>query len=119
MRLSIITINRNNAEGLRETMGSVFRQTYCDFEYIVIDGASTDGSVNVIREMSASLKKGLSRDKSLNNALSFNWISESDSGIYEAMNKGIRKAKGEYCLFLNSGDFLIDRVTFRYIGSEW
>lgn len=107
MRLSIITINRNNAEGLRETMGSVFRQTYCDFEYIVIDGASTDGSVNVIREMSASLKKGLSRDKSLNNALSFNWISESDSGIYEAMNKGIRKAKGEYCLFLNSGDFLI------------
>ena len=107
MRLSIITINRNNAKGLRMTMDSVFKQTYCDFEYIVIDGASTDGSVDVIREMSAPFNEGMNCDKSLNNALSFYWTSEPDSGIYEAMNKGIKKAKGEYCLFLNSGDFLI------------
>ena len=93
MRLSIITINRNNAEGLRETMGSVFRQTYCDFEYIVIDGASTDGSAEYIRAHADQLTY---------------WVSEKDTGIYNAMNKGVRAAKGEYLLMLNSGDFLVD-----------
>ena len=96
MKLSIITINRNNAAGLRKTMESVFAQTYRDFEYIVVDGASTDESVDIIRA-SALQAEGLD----------FKWISEPDRGVYQAMNKGIVRAKGEYCLFLNSGDFLI------------
>ena len=108
MKLSIITINRNNAKGLRMTMESVFNQTYRDFEYIVVDGASTDGSVDVIREMSASLNDEMSRDKSLNDAMSFTWVSEPDTGIYNAMNKGVKMSHGEYVLMLNSGDYLID-----------
>ena len=95
LQLSIITINRNNAEGLRKTIESVFAQTYRDFEYIVVDGASTDGSVEIIKD---SAQQAASLD--------FKWISEPDTGIYDAMNKGIQKAKGEYCLFLNSGDVL-------------
>jgi len=91
MKLSIITINRNNANGLRKTIESVVCQTFKDFEYIVIDGASTDDSVNVMNEYSKHFAYS---------------ISEPDNGIYEAMNKGIKAAKGEYCLFLNSGDYL-------------
>jgi glycosyltransferase involved in cell wall biosynthesis len=98
MKLSIITINRNNAEGLRKTMVSVLSQTYRDFEYIIIDGASSDHSVDVIKELESEEVREL---------VGFNWISEPDLGVYNAMNKGIKKAMGEYLLFLNSGDFLI------------
>lgn len=93
MKLSIITINLNNAPGLRKTIESVVSQTFSDFEYIVIDGGSTDGSINIIKEYSDKISY---------------WVSEPDKGIYNAMNKGIEKAKGEYCLFLNSGDWLAD-----------
>lgn len=93
MRLSIITINRNNAEGLRRTLQSVNAQNVSDFEHIVVDGASTDESVQVIRQCEAD-------------AISRSWISEPDTGIYNAMNKGIRMAKGEYIQILNSGDCL-------------
>lgn len=79
MKLSIITINRNNAAGLRRTIESVVSQTYTDFEYIIIDGASTDGSVEVIKEYSDKITY---------------WVSEPDTGIYNAMNKGILKAQG-------------------------
>jgi Glycosyltransferases involved in cell wall biogenesis len=96
MKLSIITINLNNKEGLRKTIESVVSQTFQDYEYIVIDGASTDGSVDVIKEY---------KDK-----ITY-WISEPDKGIYNAMNKGILQAKGEYCLFLNSGDWLVNDNT--------
>ena len=95
-KLSIITINRNNAYGLRETMASVLKQVNPEFEYIVIDGASEDESVNVIKENQEKLTY---------------WESKPDNGIYHAMNKGIDKANGEYVLFLNSGDYLFnDRV---------
>ncbi|MBP6386218.1 MAG: glycosyltransferase [Pseudarcicella sp.] len=91
--ISIITINFNNKTGLEKTFLSVFHQTVCDFEYIVIDGNSTDGSKETIAE----------------NATKINyWVSEKDSGIYNAMNKGITAAKGKYLLFLNSGDALAD-----------
>jgi glycosyltransferase involved in cell wall biosynthesis len=93
MKLSIITINRNNAIGLRKTIESVVRQTNTQYEYIVIDGGSTDESVDIIREYSNNIH---------------HWVSEPDKGIYNAMNKGITKAHGEYCLFLNSGDWLYD-----------
>ena len=99
-KLSIITINRNNAEGLKRTLDSVKSQTCQEFEHIIIDGASTDGSVEIIKEYVHQLEIG-------DRKLEFYWVSEPDGGVYQAMNKGIRKAKGEYCLFLNSGDFLI------------
>lgn len=94
MILSIITINRNNAAGLEKTMRSVASQIGGDFEYVVIDGGSTDGSVEVIRSFAASFGGRLK------------WISEPDKGIYNAMNKGIGMATGDYLQFLNSGDCL-------------
>lgn len=102
MKLSIITINYNNAEGLRKTMESVFAQTSKGFEYIVIDGASSDDSVDIIKEYAQKLEIG---DCKLEN---LQWISEPDSGIYEAMNKGLKMCHGEYTLMLNSGDYLVD-----------
>jgi len=99
MKLSIITINRNNAAGLRKTMESVFAQTCKEFEYIVVDGASSDDSVNVIKELESVGVKELT---------TFKWTSEPDTGIYNAMNKGIRMSQGEYSLMLNSGDCLAD-----------
>lgn len=91
MKLSIITINFNDHLGLDKTIQSVINQTFKDFEYIIIDGASTDGSVDVIKKYADKLT---------------HWVSEPDTGIYNAMNKGTRLAQGEYCLYLNSGDFL-------------
>jgi len=91
-KLSIITVNLNNAEGLRKTIESVVSQTYTDYEYIIIDGGSTDGCVEIIKQYEDKITY---------------WVSEPDKGIYNAMNKGILKAKGEYCQFLNSGDWLI------------
>ena len=93
MKLSIVTINRNNASGLEKTMRSVAAQTFKEFEYIVVDGASTDGSVEVIKKLEAEFAH-------------LNWVSEPDSGIYNAMNKGIRMATGEYIQILNSADCL-------------
>lgn len=95
MALSIITINRNNAAGLEKTMNSVLSQSYSDFEYVVVDGASTDNSVDVIRRFSIQFGDRLK------------WVSEPDKGIYNAMNKGIRMASGDYVEFLNSGDCLV------------
>jgi len=100
MRLSIITINLNNAEGLRKTMESVFSQTSRDFEYIVVDGDSTDGSKDIILEI-------LHKYDIEPSSFRFTCISEPDKGIYHAMNKGIQIAQGEYCQFLNSGDWLV------------
>lgn len=99
MRLSIITINYNNADGLRRTLDSVAAQTYRDIEHIIIDAASTDGSVNVIKDY---VSVNSLNDKPLN----IIWSSEKDKGIYNGMNKGIRKASGDYIQILNSGDIL-------------
>jgi glycosyltransferase involved in cell wall biosynthesis len=95
-RISVITINYNNAAGLEKTMRSVTGQVEAEPEYIVIDGGSTDGSREIIQAYAHRLS---------------HWVSEKDRGIYHAMNKGIRSATGEFLLFLNSGDFLChDRV---------
>lgn len=96
MILSIITINRDNASGLEKTMRSVFSQNREDFEYVVIDGASTDGSIEIIKGYANQFGGRLK------------WISEPDKGIYNAMNKGIGIASGDYLQFLNSGDCLVD-----------
>jgi glycosyltransferase involved in cell wall biosynthesis len=94
-KLSIITINYNNLEGLKRTVESVVNQTWQEFEYIIIDGGSTDGSAAYIERQSDKIDY---------------WVSEPDNGIYSAMNKGIDKATGEYLLFLNSGDHLYSNV---------
>jgi glycosyltransferase involved in cell wall biosynthesis len=91
-KLSIITVNLNNIGGLQKTFESVFNQLFSDYEYIVIDGGSTDGSVDIIAQNAIKISY---------------WISERDNGIYHAMNKGIQVSKGEYILFLNSGDSLL------------
>ena len=101
MKLSIITINRNNAAGLEKTLKSVATQTCKDFEHVIIDGASTDNSVDVIKKYESSLS-------TLKTTHSVKWVSEPDKGIYNAMNKGIGMASGDYIQILNSGDSLFD-----------
>jgi glycosyltransferase involved in cell wall biosynthesis len=110
--LTIITINYNNAVSLQKTMQSVLGQIATDFEYIVVDGGSTDDSVNIIKNEEVRIKNG---EVSLKPDY-FNWISEPDNGIYHAMNKGIRMAKGDYVQFVNSGDWLVNaEVTERML----
>lgn len=92
-KFSIITINYNNKEGLRKTIESVVNQSFKDFEYIIIDGGSTDGSVEIIKDCADGVDY---------------WVSELDKGIYHAMNKGILQAHGEYLNFMNSGDCFYD-----------
>ncbi len=96
MKLTIITINYNNAPGLQKTVESVLAQTTKDFEYIIIDGASTDGSVEYLESINSKLNiSTLLNDQTENCKL----ISEPDTGIYHAMNKGIRMAKGSIFCF--------------------
>ena len=95
MKLSIITVNLNNRDGLQKTIDSVVSQTFKDFEWIVIDGGSTDGSKELIKRYADHFAY---------------WVSEPDKGIYNAMNKGIKVAKGEYLQFLNSGDWLCNET---------
>lgn len=105
MKLSIITVCFNNKKGLVKTLESVEKQVFRDFEFIVIDGGSTDGTNEIL---------------SKNQSLFSYWVSEKDNGIYHAMNKGILKAKGEYCLFLNSGDYLADPTVLSdvFLGTD-
>lgn len=102
MKLSIITINFNNRDGLRKTIESVVNQTWQEFEYIIIDGGSTDGSVEVIKEYADRIDY---------------WVSEPDKGIYDAMNKGFDQAKGEYCLFMNSADTMYEKTTLEKVNA--
>lgn len=90
-KISVITINLNNAAGLEKTISSVIAQKGSNIEFIIIDGGSADGSVELIRKHVSEVSY---------------WVSEKDNGIYNAQNKGILKATGAYCLFLNSGDIL-------------
>ena len=90
-KITIVTINYNDVKGLTKTFKSVFNQTFKDFEYVVIDGGSNDGSVACIEENASKINY---------------WVSEKDAGIYNAMNKGVLKANSEYILFINSGDEL-------------
>lgn len=105
VKLSIITINFNNFNGLDKTIKSVVSQNSNDFEYIIIDGGSTDGSAEVIKQYESQIAY---------------WVSEHDRGIYHAMNKGVSKANGEYCIFMNSGDCLYDSsVVSRFVEANF
>lgn len=162
MKLSIITINYNNAEGLRKTLASVASQTFHDFEHIIVDGGSTDGSVEIIEAYASDVARSTSscvptggdgcyaavygKDSTLAKGAQpykVRWLSEPDSGIYNAMNKGIEIALGrrvvnafnrselvedknkgikmandEYLLFLNSGDYLVDADTLKNVFED-
>ena len=104
-KFSIITINYNNGQGLKKTMESVFNQTSMVFEYLVVDGGSTDDSLELIKQF----------DK--NKIQRFVWISEPDKGIYNAMNKGIKMSTGEYLLFLNSGDEFVNDLVLESVSA--
>lgn len=111
MKISIVTINYNNVEGLKKTLNSVAEQTYRDIEHIIIDGCSSDGSVDAIKEYVAA---NPNKDPFFKHTIK--WVSEKDKGIYNAMNKGIRKASGAYIQILNSGDiFAAQDVTERMV----
>lgn len=108
IRLSIITITYNNLAGLRKTAESVLLQTVSDFEWIIIDGASTDGTkayLDTIQDNSVIEPANTANNLQITNC-KLQIISEPDAGIYNAMNKGIRLAQGEYIQILNAGDCL-------------
>lgn len=102
MKYSIITINYNNKRGLFDTMNSIINQSCNDYEYIIIDGGSTDGSTDVIKEYESHITY---------------WISEKDKGVYHAMNKGIAQAHGDYCIFMNSGDCFYDNHVLKRVAA--
>ena len=103
MKLSIITICYNDKTGLEKTSKSVISQTCKNFEWIFVDGGSTDGSAELIND----IVNALIADPLTANLVGYH-VSEKDKGIYNAMNKGIRRAKGEFLLFMNAGDCLYD-----------
>ncbi len=103
IKLSIITVNKNNSAGLQKTIDSVINQTYKEFEFIIIDGDSNDGSKSILQFNTSKITK---------------WLSEPDTGIYNAMNKGIEMASGHYLLFLNSGDYLVDKLVLQNVVTQ-
>ena len=103
MLFTIITINYNDHLGLSHTINSVVNQTCRDFEFVVIDGGSNDGSVGVIKDFK--------------NQITY-WVSEKDRGIYHAMNKGVAFARGTYCIFMNSGDCFYDNEVLERIANS-
>src|SRR5690349_9650846 len=101
IKISIITINYNNLAGLQKTISSVFNQSCQNFEYIVIDGGSTDGSKEYIEQFAHRFRY---------------WVSAKDNGIYHAHNKGAARASGRYLLFLNSGDCFVNSETLNKVA---
>lgn len=101
-KISIITVVFNSKSALEKTIKSISEQKYKDIEYIVIDGGSTDGTVDIIKKYEKFI---------------FVWISEPDKGIYDAMNKGLKKATGDYVWFLNAGDEIYSLDTLSFINT--
>lgn len=105
MKVSIITVTYNSSQTLGDAIESVLRQTYHDIEYIIVDGASTDDTLNVIRRYEHAFEGRMK------------WMSEKDNGIYDAMNKGIKMASGDVVGILNSDDyFTSDDVIERMVS---
>lgn len=106
--ITVVTVCFNAEEEIKRTVCSILDQSFSDFEYVVVDGKSTDGTVGY---MSGK------RDDLENKGISFNLISEPDKGIYNAMNKGIDLASGEWVIFLNAGDVFYDSLTLEKVCS--
>lgn len=103
MKLSIVTVNKNNSIGLKETIDSVRSQLFKDFEFIIIDGDSTDDSKNIINNNKDIINES---------------VSEADNGVYDAMNKALKMCNGEYVIFMNSGDKFYDPSTLKNVFSK-
>lgn len=98
--ISVVTVSYNAVATIEQTLLSVINQTYPNIEYIIIDGGSTDGTVDIIKKYADEIVY---------------WISEPDKGIYDAMNKGIKKANGEWINFINAGDSYYDKKSIEQI----
>ena len=99
-KISVITVCYNSLDMLKKTMQSVDSQTYDNFEYIIVDGNSTDGTPDYLKTYGGKITK---------------YVSESDNGIYDAMNKGVKMSEGDYVIFLNAGDLFADDTTLQQI----
>lgn len=108
MKYSIITVNLNNASGLKDTIESIISQTCNDYEFLIIDGGSVDHSKSIIEDYQSHIDY---------------WVSEPDTGIFNAMNKGIIASKGDYLIFMNSGDCFYDEKvledSLQYLGVDF
>jgi len=104
MKISIITVVRNNASTIKDTIDSVLKQTYSNVEYIVIDGSSTDGTIEIIQGYKKYIKK---------------FISEKDKGVYDAMNKGINLATGDVIGLLNGDDVYFDETVLQNVANAF
>lgn len=102
-KVSIITITYNNLDGLKKTRESIISQTYGDYEWIVIDGGSTDGTKEFLQEHADEMSY---------------WCSEKDKGVYNAQNKGTSQASGDYCIYMNAGDTFYDKEVLEKVFSE-
>lgn len=103
MKIGIVTINYNNLSGLKKTRESIVSQTYKDYEWIVIDGGSTDGAKEFLQEHSSEMSY---------------WCSERDKGVYNALNKGTQHVTGDYIICMNSGDFFYDEYVLEHVCGE-
>lgn len=101
MKISVITIAYNAASCIESTIKSVIAQKYDDFEYIIVDGASKDGTLSVIQKYNDSISR---------------WVSEPDTGIYNAMNKAVKIVQGEYCIFMNAGDMFANPLVLKQVS---
>ena len=100
--ISIITVVYNNAKYIEKTISSIINQTYDHIEFIIVDGGSTDGTLDIIRKYENKIGK---------------WISEPDNGLYDAMNKGLQMATGDFVWFINSGDEIYSGSTLENVLS--
>ena len=106
MKVSVVTVNYNNSAELEETLKSVVAQEYRNIEHIIVDGSSTDGTIEIVEQYAEKHPE-------------IKWISEPDNGIYYAMNKGLKMVTGEVIYFLNSGDILFDRDVLGKVVKEF
>lgn len=102
-KITVITVVFNSKSLIEETIKSVLQQTYASVEYIIIDGASTDGTIDIIKKYESKLDL---------------FVSEKDKGIYDAMNKGLAKSSGDYVLFMNAGDLFYEPDTLEKVFSD-
>lgn len=107
MKISIITATYNSADTVRDTLDSILGQTHQDFESIIVDGASKDGTMDIVREYESRFQGRM------------RWVSEPDKGIYDAMNKGLRMASGDIVGVLNSDDFYYDAQSLEHIANAF